>query len=212
MKKKVRLKDLKTDDKNFNKHSEFGMQLLEKSLRKFGGARSIVIDKNNRVIAGNATVEAAADIGLDEVEVVESDGKKIIAVKRTDINLNTKKGRELALADNAIAVKNIVLDAEIIEAELSQSIAGEWGVISNTDLINLDELSDDFNLPSGDKSNLEQITFTLTKEQADIIKESLAEVKKNRLHEEYEMYNSKNDNSNGNAIFSIVMQWKGMKS
>jgi hypothetical protein len=40
---------------------------------------------------------------LEDVIVVETTGNQIVAVKRTDIDLDSKKGREMALADNATA-------------------------------------------------------------------------------------------------------------
>lgn len=106
------IKDLKFDDKNFNKHTEFGMSLLEKSLRENGAGRSILIDKDNNIIAGNGVIETAGNIGLDDVQIVESDGSKIIAVKRTDISLDSKKGREMALADNATASADLEWDEQ----------------------------------------------------------------------------------------------------
>jgi DNA modification methylase len=126
----AKLKDLIPDDKNFNKGTQFGGSLIEKSLRKFGAGRSILIDKNNRIIAGNKTVENAAAIGLEDVQIIETDGTKIIAVKRTDIDLDSKAGRELALADNATAKANIDWDVETtfeVAAEFDFD-AGEWGV------------------------------------------------------------------------------------
>lgn len=116
------IKDLKFDDKNFNKHTEFGMSLLEKSLQDHGAGRSILLDKNNNIIAGNGIVEAAENVGLDNVQIVESDGKKLIAVKRTDIDLNSKAGREMALADNATASVDLDWDDELISKE-----ADKWG-------------------------------------------------------------------------------------
>jgi len=124
----AKLKDLIPDDKNFNKGSEFGNSLIEKSFRKFGAGRSILIDKNNRIIAGNKSVENAAAIGMEDVQIIESDGTKIIAVKRTDIDLDSPEGREMALADNATAKANIVFDAELIEAEVGAAVCVEWGV------------------------------------------------------------------------------------
>ena len=124
----AKISDLIYDDKNFNKGSEYGNSLIEKSLRKFGAGRSILIDKNNRIIAGNKSVENAALIGIEDVQIVETDGKKIIAVKRTDIDLDSTEGREMALADNASAKANIVMDAELVEAELKEGIMKEWGV------------------------------------------------------------------------------------
>ena len=122
---KVKAKDLIHDDKNFNKGSESGAELIKKSFSKFGAGRSILLDKNNRIIAGNKSVEFS---GIDDVQIVESDGTKLIAVKRTDIDLDTPLGREMALADNASAKANIVFDAELIEAEVGVAVAEEWGV------------------------------------------------------------------------------------
>lgn len=124
----TKISELIPDDKNFNKGSEFGGSLISKSLQKFGAGRSILLDRNNRIIAGNKTVENAGAVGIENVQVVETDGKTIIAVKRTDIDLDTPEGRELSLADNASAKANIVFDAELIEAEVGEVVAEEWGV------------------------------------------------------------------------------------
>lgn len=122
------IKDLKFDDKNFNKHTEFGMSLLEKSLRENGAGRSILLDKDNNIIAGNGIVEAAGQIGLEKVKIVEAKGDEIIAVKRTDIALDSQKGREMALADNATAKADLEWDFENILSEFSPEEAKNWGV------------------------------------------------------------------------------------
>lgn len=171
MAKTVKLKDLIPDDKNFNKGSEFGNSLIEKSFRKFGAGRSILLDKNNRIIAGNKSVENAGAIGMEDVIVVESDGTKIIAVKRTDIDLDSIIGREMALADNASAKANIVFDAELIEAELSEAVTTEWGIHKNTkEDINLDDFfSNDNSEPKEDKN---KITLEYSDEDFSIITEA----------------------------------------
>ena len=126
----TRIENLIPDNKNFNKGTEYGDRLMDESLRKFGLARSIVIDKNNRIIAGNKTAEKAADIGFTDVLVVEVDGNQLVAVKRKDIDLDSAKGRELALADNATSKANLAWDESMIE-EVSQQWGfepQEWGV------------------------------------------------------------------------------------
>jgi len=132
-KDKVKISDLIPDDKNFNTGTQFGNSLIEKSFQKFGAGRSILLDKNNRIIAGNKSVENASAIGMEDVQIVESDGKRIIAVKRTDIDLDSPEGREMALADNATAKANIIFDAELVEAELGEAVCEEWGVGLGTD-------------------------------------------------------------------------------
>lgn len=159
----IKLSDLIPDDKNFNKGSEYGNGLIEKSFSKFGAGRSILIDKNNRIIAGNKSVENAMSIGLDDVQIVESDGKRIIAVKRMDIDLDSPQGREMALADNASAKANIVFDAELIEAELGEATAVEWGAGQlQQDIDEIDEFTEKvkFNIEC---DNIEQLEKLQTK-------------------------------------------------
>lgn len=125
----AKIADLVFDDKNFNVGTPYGQSLIENSFRKFGAGRSILLDKNNRIIAGNKSVENAGAIGMDDVQIVESDGSKIIAVRRTDIDLDTKQGREMALADNATAKHNIVFDAVLVEATLGDAVCQDWNII-----------------------------------------------------------------------------------
>ena len=135
------IKDLKLDDKNFNKHTEFGMSLLEKSLRENGAGRSILLDKDNNIIAGNGIVEAAGQIGLENVKIVEATGDEIIAVKRTDISLNSHKGREMALADNATASADLEWDKDAIADEFDEDEAKGWGV--DLDWNDIEEITED---------------------------------------------------------------------
>lgn len=125
-----KISDLKFDDKNFNKHTEFGMGLLEKSLKQFGAGRSILIDKDNNIIAGNGIVEAAGQAGLEKVKIVETTGDEIVAVKRTDVSLKSRKGREMALADNATAAADLEWDDGTVAA-VSDELGintDEWGL------------------------------------------------------------------------------------
>ena len=50
------------DDHNFNKGTEQGNRLLRESLEKYGAGRSMLIDKDNRIIAGNKTQQKAAEL------------------------------------------------------------------------------------------------------------------------------------------------------
>ena len=126
--KNSNIKDLKFDDKNFNKHTEFGMTLLEKSLRENGAGRSILIDKDNNIIAGNGVIEAAGQIGLEKVKIVETTGDEIVAVKRTDIKLDSTEGRRMALADNATASADLEWDWGNIRSEFSDEEIKGFGM------------------------------------------------------------------------------------
>ena len=124
------IESLIPDDKNFNKGTEYGEHLMDESLRKFGCGRSILIDKNDRIIAGNKTAQKAGELGLNNVIVVETDGNTLVAVKRKDIDLDTAKGRELALADNATSKANLAWDEDAIQEQADKwdFDPGDWGV------------------------------------------------------------------------------------
>lgn len=113
----TRLRDLRPDPCNANKGTQQGGGMLEKSLRSCGAGRSILIDRHGTVIAGNKTLEGAASIGLDDVIVVQTDGTKLVAVQRTDLDL-TKGGRarELAIFDNRTAEVGLDWDNDMLKA------------------------------------------------------------------------------------------------
>ena len=54
----VEVDELIQDDRNFNKGSEQGAQLLERSFRECGAGRSVLIDKYNRLVEVHLSVPA----------------------------------------------------------------------------------------------------------------------------------------------------------
>lgn len=92
------INDLKQDHKNARKRTNQSAELIQESIKRYGAARSIVIDEDNRILAGNGTIEGAKQAGIKNVRVIETDGDEIIAVKRTGLTEHEKVG--LALADN----------------------------------------------------------------------------------------------------------------
>ncbi len=121
------IQDLKPDQNNANKGTIRGRQLLEKSLSRLGAGRSIVCDKHGTVIGGNKTLEQAQKLRL-EIEVIHTQGDKLVAVIRDDLDLETDpRARELALADNRIAELDLDWDVEQVLQDLDQiSSEGLW--------------------------------------------------------------------------------------
>jgi hypothetical protein len=169
-------------------------------LRNNGAGRSILLDKNNNIIAGNKTAENAGAIGLDDVIVVDSDGTKLIAVRRTDIDIHSKQGKELALADNATSKANITWNHEALKEDWGDDELKAWGIEDFSEKYNTD-----FSLPEGDKSPFQQMTFTLADEQAQAIKTAIDTIKSTDDYKYCETLG--NENSNGNALYLIVKQW-----
>lgn len=146
----AKVSDLIEDDLNANKGSERGMELLAQSVDRFGAGRSILLDKNKRIIAGNKTKRTAQDAGIDDVIIVKSNGKQLIAVMREDIDLDTVEGRSMAIADNRVSEKNLVWDVENIEEieeRFGVDLAEHWNEAELRAL--MDSLHDEPNAKSG---------------------------------------------------------------
>ena len=92
------IKDLKSDHKNARRRTDRSASLIAESLKRYGAARSIVIDEEGRILAGNGTVEGAKKAGINNVRIIEAEGDELIAVRRTGLSEDEKVG--LALADN----------------------------------------------------------------------------------------------------------------
>lgn len=126
---KITIKDLKFDKHNFNAHTPEGMELLDKSISGFGFGRSVVVDKNDNLIAGNGVVETALKQGKTKIIEVETDGTELVVVRRKDVDINTKQGREMAYADNSVANANLLFnekEIEFAEKEFDADFA-DWG-------------------------------------------------------------------------------------
>lgn len=133
----TKIDQLIQDNRNLNKGTEQGKRLITKSLSEFGAGRSVLIDKNNRIIAGNKTHENAKEIGMEDVIVVETDGTKLVAVKRTDVDLDSKQGREMALADNATVKVDLEWDTDAMN-----DVAEDWGIDVGEWGVGIDDVSD----------------------------------------------------------------------
>jgi hypothetical protein len=58
-KKKTESTEIKPDQRNYRIHTDKNKRIIEKSLKQLGAGRSILIDGNNEVIAGNGVFEQA---------------------------------------------------------------------------------------------------------------------------------------------------------
>ena len=104
---------------------------MERSLQELGAGRSILIDKNGNIIAGNKTQEAAKKAGIKKVRIIETTGDELVAVKRTDVDIDSEQGRELAMLDNLTQQVNLKWDERElhnIKAEVEGFNPEEWGM------------------------------------------------------------------------------------
>lgn len=116
------LADLTPDRSNANRGTERGRGMLEASLRQYGAGRSVLADKHGTLIAGNKTVEAAAELGIP-IRTVETDGRELVVVQRTDLDLGEGgTARALAYADNRISQVSLEWDLAQIGADVEAGV------------------------------------------------------------------------------------------
>ena len=126
----MNISELKHDRRNARKRTQRSNALIEQSLQEVGAARSIVVDEDNNILAGNGTVEAAASVGITKVQIVEADGNTIIAVRRK--GLTAKQKTRLALYDNKCSD----------ESEWDMDILGQLDIDILGGIFDADELTD----------------------------------------------------------------------
>lgn len=82
----LKIEDLVFDPANARKHSKKNLDAIIGSLSKFGQQKPIVVDKNNVVVAGNGTLDAAKKIGWTKINCVRTDltGPEAIAFALAD--------------------------------------------------------------------------------------------------------------------------------
>lgn len=131
------IKELTLDPKNVRRHTPRNVAMIEESLQQIGAARSIVIDEEGTVLAGNATIEAAGNVGLEKLRVVDATGDEIIAVRRTgltpeqklQLSLFDNRTGELALWDEEaiaeLAKEGVDLSPYFFPEELAALLGGE---------------------------------------------------------------------------------------
>ena len=155
--------------------------------------RPIVVDEDMMVLGGNMRLKASKDAGLKEVWIEVAEG------------LSEEKKKEFIVKDN---VGFGEWEWDMLANEWDSVQLADWGldVWQNEDDI---ETTDEFSLPDGDKSNLEQITYTLSSEQSNIIKEAVQEIKNTEEYKYVETFG--NENSNGNALYLLIQQWVEQK-
>ncbi|MGC4192905.1 MAG: hypothetical protein QM589_17305 [Thermomicrobiales bacterium] len=148
----TRLDALQPDPRNARSHTEENLAMIADSLREVGAARSIVIDEDDVVLAGNATVEAARAAGLTQVQIVDADGETLIAVRRR--NLSSEQKRRLALFDNR-AGELATWDREVLRTLAAESDL--VGIFTDDDLASLLADAPDITFPEYDESAAEEV-------------------------------------------------------
>jgi hypothetical protein len=169
---------------------------LVKSINEFPQMlklRPIVVNDDMVVLGGNMRLKACKEAGLKEIPIIKAS------------ELTEQQQKEFIVKDN-------VGYGEWNWSDLANNWDSdqleEWG-LDIPGFSNVEDLGENFSLPEGDKAPFQQMTFTLADEQATQIKNAIDDIKGT---EEYKYAETMgNENSNGNALYLIIMQWAEQK-
>ena len=124
---KSKTTEIRLDHRNYRKHGEENKRVIKKSLEELGAGRSILVDSEGEIIAGNGVFEQAQELGIP-VRIIETDGAELIAVKRKDLATDDERRKRLALADNA-ASDTSEWAQDLLREDWSQDVLAEFGVV-----------------------------------------------------------------------------------
>lgn len=102
------------------------MDLINKSLKECGAGRSIVIDNEDNIIAGNGIYEQAQKLGI-KTKIIETDGSELVVVKRTDLATDDEKRKQLAVMDNSTSDSS-EFDFELLNEDFETETLNDWGL------------------------------------------------------------------------------------
>lgn len=118
--------EIKFDKRNYRKHNDKNKSLIHKSLKECGAGRSIIVDNEGEIIAGNGVYEQAKKLGL-KTKIVETDGSELVVVKRTDLSTDDDKRRRLAVMDNS-ASDTSEFNLELLQADFEVGDLSDMGI------------------------------------------------------------------------------------
>jgi ParB family chromosome partitioning protein len=189
-------------NRNARTHSDEQILQVANSIQRFGFTNPILVASDAGIIAGHGRLAAARQLGMDQVPVIVLD------------HLTPEERRAYVLADNRLA-ENAGWDEELLRLEVGDLAELDFDLSllgwSDDELAQLmpevEELDDMPDLPSGDREPIQQMTFTLHDDQAEIVKEAIEKAKAIGPFVE-----TGNENSNGNGLARVAelfLSWGG---
>lgn len=126
----VAIASLTLDPVNARRHDAKNLEAIKGSLAKFGAQKPIVVGKNNVVIAGNGTLEAARALGWEKIDVVRT---ALTGAEATAFALADNRSSELAAWDDEVlrstlkALGELDFDLGALGFDAIAAKEDEWG-------------------------------------------------------------------------------------
>jgi hypothetical protein len=121
-----KVSDFTPDPANANRGTERGRKMVRESVERLGAGRSIVVDKNGTIIAGNQT---HSQTDIEDALIVKTTGDQLVVVQRSDLDLSApidsdeyRRARELAIADNRSSQVGLSWDSETLSEYIDDGV------------------------------------------------------------------------------------------
>lgn len=186
------LASLKPHPNNPRQHPDRSIDAVKRSIEAFGFTNPVLVSADGYVLAGHTRIKAAERAGLREVPVIRlslsgPDADAYLIADNQTATLSEWDMPKLAdllseLDGNGFDATLTGFDTDELEKILGHVPAIEFG-----------------GLPDGEKSPFEQMTFTLTADQADTLREAMEAAKNSGP-----FVDTGNENSNGNALARVA--------
>lgn len=212
---------MKSYYKNPRKITQTQLDQLKANIQELGDLSGIVHDLNtDEIISGN---QRSRVIDINKCEVVltetydEPNAQGTVAWGYVIFEGQKLNYRQVRWDDRQREKANITANAlggdwdyDILKMDFDNDDLVNWGIDEEvlSKVITQDDYGDTFTLPSGDKEPFQQMSFTLSDDQAELIKSCLKNIKSTDCFKEMDF---KNNNNNGNAIYLICKQWEEQK-
>jgi len=184
---KVDIVDISTlvpDPKNPRTQGEANLKAVIKSIKTWGQVEALVVGRgDNKVIGGNCRLDALKALGYKQAAVhyvdLDDDNAKALAIA-----LN-RTGELAGWDDDQLAA-----DLESLDEELRDAAYADYS-------LEADEMPPP-DLPTGDKGEFMQMTFTLHESQAEEIRRAM------EIAAKLGPFADLNENRNGNALARVA--------
>jgi len=144
-----KIEQLKPYDRNARTHTDRQIKQIAESIRVFGFVNPVLVDRNNRVIAGHGRVEAARLLGMTEVPTIRLE------------DLSEEQIRAYVLTDNKLA-ENAGWDREILAVELQHLLTLDCAdfdvTITGFEIGEIDAILEDATRPGKEDDFLEPVS------------------------------------------------------
>lgn len=190
---------LLANPRNWRTHPGSQAEALRGVLADVGYVQAVIVnERTGHLVDGHLRVQEALKAGQATIPVVwvdlsEADEAEVLA---TLDPLAAMAGTDSAKLDDLL--RDVSTDSAAVQAMLD-TLATDAGVVPSLDL------EDAFGaIPDGDREPFQQMTFTVSDQQAERVKEALALAKGRE-----DFRGTGNENSNGNALWAIAKAYLG---